>query len=93
MPSDRGPSPVTWGSLEILPLNEALYPSLDDHRVRKEPTLQLRCHLHQRGREKEEWGGTGRSGRGGEGWEVGEEWGGTGRSGKGWRRVGKVGEG
>ena len=59
VPSDRGPSPVTWGSLEILPLNEALYPSLDDHRVRKESTLQLRCHLHQRG---EGQGGVGRDG-------------------------------
>ena len=82
VPSDRSPSPVTWGSLEVLPLNEALYPSLDNHRVRQEPTLQLRGHLHWRGRDKEEWGGVGRDG---------EEWEGVGRGGEGRGGMGREG--
>lgn len=42
-------SPVTWRPLEVLPLNEALYPAFYDHRVRQEAGLQLGRHLHQWG--------------------------------------------
>ena len=42
-------SPVTWSSLEVLPLNEPLYPAFYDHWVGQETALQLRRHLHHWG--------------------------------------------